>query len=83
MNIAFPTLGALGIDLAYRETEVLLKFIVENREIGKFLEAELPRLGEELNDAGFTAVNWFTEQGSVPEVVPAWFREMVEGGVVV
>jgi len=83
MNIAFPTLGALGIDLAYRDTEVLLKFIVENREIGKFLEAELPRLGEELTDAGFTAVNWFTEQGGVPEVVPGWFREMVEGGVVV
>lgn len=83
MSLTFPTLGPLGIDVAYRDVEVLLKFTVQNRDIAQFLEGELPKLAGELEEAGFSAVTWFTEKGAVAEVVPGWFREMVEGGVVV
>ncbi len=82
MTIHFPALGPVGIDVAYREAEVLLKVTSPSSQIAAFITGELPTLVRELNEAGYTGVSWFTDVGEVGGIMPEWFRELVEEGVV-
>lgn len=82
MTIHLPTLGPLGVDVAYRETEVLLKMISPSPQVAAYMAGELPGLVEQLKGAGYGGVSWFTEVGEVGGVMPEWFRELVEEGVV-
>lgn len=82
LSIHLPSLGSVGIDIAYRGSEVMLKFTSPVPSVTEFLSQELPSFSKELEQEGYTLTSWFTERGQVAPIAPGWFQDLVAGNIV-
>lgn len=73
LALSLPTLGALEVDIAYSESELLARIVGEEPRVVAQLEARLEQLERRLNDCGFTHVRLRAVAGTPQRAAPGWY----------
>ena len=53
VSVPLPTLGTVDVDIAHRSKEILVRFTVEDHEVGQFILEQLEGLASILREQGF------------------------------
>jgi hypothetical protein len=72
MTVPMPTMGLVGVDVAHRETEILVRLTVPDEDVARFLLDQLEYLAVVLKDIGFEKAELVANVGLLKEDTPAW-----------
>ncbi len=79
MCVPLPTLGLVGVDVAHRESEILVRLTVPDEDVARFLLDQLEYLATVLKDIGFEKAELVANVGLPKEDSPAWCSELHSG----
>ena len=72
MRVPLPAFGEVDIDIAYREDEMLVRFVVDDESKESFLVERLEELRALLSEQGFLSTELNTQTGSPRDPTPGW-----------
>lgn len=72
MKVPLPAFGEVSIDIAYRQAEILVRFVVNEEEKEQFISEHLEELGALLRKQGFQNTELSTHTGSPKNPAPDW-----------
>ncbi len=74
MTVPLPSMGTIGVDIAHREEEILVKLTLEDKEVESFLLEQLEHLALTLKDLGFNNTELTTKLGQPKDNEKSWYN---------
>ncbi len=72
VNVPLPSIGPVGVDIAYKQKEIMVRMTVENQDVGSFLLEQLEHLAVILKEQGFEKAELVAHVGVKRENLPSW-----------
>ena len=72
VSVPLPSIGIVDVDVAHRESEILVRFSVEDPEVGAFLQEQLEHLATILRERNFKRAELVAHVGPRNHEQPAW-----------
>ncbi|MBP9838641.1 MAG: flagellar hook-length control protein FliK [Proteobacteria bacterium] len=73
--VPLPSMGLVDVDIAYKENEILVKFVVEDPDVADFLKSEMEHLVKILRDNNYQKAEISTQIGKPSiDVIPDWLK---------
>ncbi len=72
VSVPLPSIGIVDVDVAHRESEILVRFSVEDPEVGAFLQEQLEHLATILRERNFKRAELVAHVGPRNREQPAW-----------
>lgn len=79
LSVPLPSLGSVGVDVAHRSEEILVRVTVSNDASAQFIEAKLEGLDERLRALGFKKTELAAAVGQVSLPIPEWSGSNADG----
>lgn len=76
LQLSFPSLGKLEVDIAHRKGEALLRLTSENEHAAALIEKKAPMLEKTLNELGYEKTSISAGHAKLEESLPSWFQEL-------
>jgi len=68
LNVSLPSLGAVAVNMSYRESEIMLRLTFENEDLARFAKLRTPMLCEALKDKGYQITEFDVTHGIINEI---------------
>jgi len=72
INVPLPSMGSVGVEIAHRSKEILIRFSVADEGVGEFVSGHFEELASILRKQGFQTTDLTTTVGAVQENAPHW-----------
>ena len=72
VSVPLPSIGIVDVDVAHRESEILVRFSVEDPEVGAFLQEQLEHLAGILRERNFKRAELVAHVGPRHHEQPEW-----------
>jgi hypothetical protein len=82
VRVPLPSIGDVGVDIAQRSSEVLIRFTTSDDSKIHFIEKESERLAAIFRDQGYEKVEISTAITNITPNDPAWSEELQRRGIV-
>lgn len=76
VTVPLPSLGTVGVDVAHRKKEILVRLTVAEQEVGNFLLEQLEHLAALLREQGFEKAELVAHVGSPMITSNTWSKEL-------
>ncbi|MCB0345003.1 MAG: hypothetical protein KDD66_07790 [Bdellovibrionales bacterium] len=83
LSVPLPSLGSIGVDVAHRPEEILVRITAPDANSAGFIESRLEGLGERLRTIGFKKTELSTAVGEVVPPVPEWSGADADGSGII
>lgn len=83
LTVPLPAIGVVGVDMAHREKEILVRLTVKEENIAKFLVEQLEHLAIVLKGIGFETTELVANVGEPEENITKWCSGLHSGNTVI
>jgi hypothetical protein len=77
MNLNFPSLGPIGVDVVHQQEQVWIKLQACTTVVEAHLQSATASLSKALKEEGYTSVECFTSTGDLPSLIPEWGHDLL------